>query len=173
MPPIYGARIVDLILRDPELVKSWQDDLTTMAERIKGMRKALYDELSRLGTPGNWEHIVQQSGMFSYTGLSVEQVGKLKEKHVYMLKSGRASISGLNARNVGIVARVIDEVVRETQAAGKENENGKVNGKANGHHSNGNGVHKTGLNPNKENVLDQPHVEPDAVENKRFAQVDA
>lgn len=167
MPPIYGARIVDTILRDAELYKSWQDDLTTMAERIKGMRQALYDELVRLDTPGNWEHIVKQSGMFSYTGLSEAQVAKLKEKHVYMLKSGRASISGLNERNVGLVARVIDAAVRETVTGGaKDRVNGKENGKMYGHHVNGNGV-------NKDNVLDAPHVEPEAVENKRFAQVDA
>ena len=79
MPPVYGARIVDRILRDEELRKSWQQDLTTMADRIKGMRKGLYDELTRLQTPGSWRHIVEQTGMFSYTGLSPEQVTKLKE----------------------------------------------------------------------------------------------
>lgn len=59
------------------------------------MRHALYDELRRLGTPGNWEHIINQIGMFSYTGLTREQIKTLRDDyHIYMLDSGRASISG-------------------------------------------------------------------------------
>jgi len=168
MPPIYGARIVNMILRDDDLRPSWQRDLTTMADRIKGMRQSLYDELSRLGTPGNWNHIIDQTGMFSYTGLTAEQVGKLKENHVYMLTSGRASISGLNKRNVPNVAAMIDRVVRETGVvpsepsnAGKQNGNGeeKSSGHSNGH-------------AQKENVHVQ-HTDEKAVESKEFANVDA
>lgn len=59
------------------------------------MRRALYDELRRLGTPGNWDHIINQIGMFSYTGLTKKQIKTLREDyHIYMLESGRASISG-------------------------------------------------------------------------------
>ncbi|KAI2790713.1 hypothetical protein POX_c03560 [Penicillium oxalicum] len=78
-----------------DLVAQWHRDLQVMSSRIKSMRQALYDELTRLKTPGTWEHIIQQNGMFSYTGLSPKQVYALKDKyHVYLLKSGRASISG-------------------------------------------------------------------------------
>ena len=66
-----------------------------MSSRIKTMRRALYDELKRLGTPGTWEHIIDQIGMFSYTGLTAEQVDFLaREYHIYMLACGRMSISG-------------------------------------------------------------------------------
>jgi len=164
MPPIYGARIVDRILRDEDLRESWQQDLTTMADRIKGMRKGLYDELTRLQTPGSWRHIVEQTGMFSYTGLTPEQVTKLKENHVYLLMSGRASISGFNERNIPIVAAKIDRVVRETADAPASGEtNRKSNGHTNGH-SNG--------HLQKENVLVQ-HTDEKATESKEFANIDA
>ncbi|KAL4805842.1 pyridoxal phosphate-dependent transferase [Aspergillus unguis] len=113
MGPTAGCSIVKKILTSPELTAQWHDDLTTMSSRIISMRKALYDELVRLGTPGSWTHIVEQNGMFSYTGLTPSQVYALKDKyHVYLLKSGRASISGLSSKNVVHVARAIDDVVR-------------------------------------------------------------
>lgn len=66
-----------------------------MSSRIKSMRHSLYDELKRLGTPGTWEHIINQIGMFSYTGLTEPQIEILaKEFHIYIMKSGRISISG-------------------------------------------------------------------------------
>jgi aspartate aminotransferase len=66
-----------------------------MSGRIKTMRHALYDELKRLNTPGTWDHIINQIGMFSYTGLEPEQIEILaRDYHIYMLKSGRISISG-------------------------------------------------------------------------------
>ncbi|KAJ9253419.1 hypothetical protein DTO207G8_4152 [Paecilomyces variotii] len=113
MAPRYGAEIVKKILSDDELKAQWQGDLEVMSSRIISMRKALYEELVRLQTPGTWDHIVIQNGMFSYTGLTPEQVVALKEKyHIYLLKSGRASISGLSENNVAYVAKAIDYVVR-------------------------------------------------------------
>ncbi|GAB7354209.1 hypothetical protein MBLNU459_g4755t2 [Dothideomycetes sp. NU459] len=118
MPPIYGARIVAKVLRDDALRREWQQDLKTMSDRIKGMRKALFDELQDKGTPGTWDHIVNQVGMFSYTGLSEQQVAALQaDHHVYMLKSSRASIAGLSTDNVALVARGIDAVVRQSHKA--------------------------------------------------------
>lgn len=112
-PPGYGAKIVSKILNTPELFAQWEQDLLTMSGRISSMRKALVDELTQLGTPGTWNHIVEQQGMFSFTGLSAEQVEKLQTDHaVYMAKSGRASIAGLNPGNVKHVAKAIDAVVR-------------------------------------------------------------
>lgn len=77
------------------LVEEWKKDLTVMSGRVKAMRHALYDELIRLKTPGTWHHIINQIGMFSYTGLAKEQVKMLVEEyHVYMMDSGRISIAG-------------------------------------------------------------------------------
>ncbi|KAJ5249184.1 hypothetical protein N7468_000635, partial [Penicillium chermesinum] len=113
MGPRIGTTIVKKILNDEELVADWHRDLEVMSSRIKSMRQALYDELVRLQTPGTWKHIVEQNGMFSYTGLTPKQVHALKEKyHIYLLQSGRASISGLSEKNVVYVAQAIDDVVR-------------------------------------------------------------
>lgn len=71
-PPAFGARIVDTVLNTPALHAEWFECLKIMSTRIIKMRKALYDELVRLGTPGTWNHIVDQIGMFSYTGLNGE-----------------------------------------------------------------------------------------------------
>ncbi|KAL5366007.1 pyridoxal phosphate-dependent transferase [Aspergillus floccosus] len=115
MGPTAGCSIVKKVLTNAELTAQWHEDLKVMSSRIKSMRKALYDELVRLETPGSWKHIVEQNGMFSYTGLTPSQVYALKEKyHIYLLKSGRASISGhaVSKKNVAYVAQAINDVVR-------------------------------------------------------------
>lgn len=112
-PPAYGAKIVSKVLNTPELTEQWHKDMITMSSRITEMRQELRSKLIAQGTPGTWDHIVQQCGMFSYTGLSPEMVERLETKHaVYLVSSGRASIAGLNHGNVDHVAKAIDEVVR-------------------------------------------------------------
>ena len=64
-PPAYGARIASTILNDEKLFAEWEDNLREMSGRIKDTRKALFDKLGELGTPGDWSHIVKQIGMFS------------------------------------------------------------------------------------------------------------
>ena len=114
-PPAYGARIASLVLNDPELFTEWEANLRTMSGRIIDMRKALRENLEKLGTPGSWKHITEQIGMFSFTGLTEKQVLKIREDaHVYMTKNGRISMAGLNTGNVEYVAKAVDKVVRET-----------------------------------------------------------
>jgi aspartate aminotransferase len=85
-PPAYGARIASKVLNDPELFAQWEDDLRTMSGRIAEMRKGLRQRLEEKKTPGSWNHITDQIGMFSFTGLSEAQVKVLREKwHVYMV----------------------------------------------------------------------------------------
>ncbi|KAI3318110.1 aspartate aminotransferase [Xylariaceae sp. AK1471] len=116
-PPVTGARLAATILSDPKLSQDWLIDLQEMSGRINAMRKALHDELVALGTPGNWDHIMSQIGMFSYTGLTPEQVASIQENsHVYILKSGRISVAGLNTKNVKHVAVAIDAAVRKYPA---------------------------------------------------------
>uniref|UniRef100_A0A336ME91 Aspartate aminotransferase n=1 Tax=Culicoides sonorensis TaxID=179676 RepID=A0A336ME91_CULSO len=111
-PPAFGARIVSTVLNDPELRQEWMECIKTMSGRIIKMRQALFDELTKLGTPGTWTHITQQIGMFSYTGLNPEQVKKLiNEHHIYLLSSGRINMCGLNEKNVEYVAKAIHAVV--------------------------------------------------------------
>ncbi|KAI2614197.1 pyridoxal phosphate-dependent transferase [Hypoxylon fragiforme] len=115
-PPLYGARIASTVLNDPKLFAEWEENLRTMSGRIISMRKALRAKLEELGTPGTWNHITDQIGMFSFTGLTEPQVLKIRSDfHIYMTKNGRISMAGLNTRNVEYVAKAIDKIVREVQ----------------------------------------------------------
>ncbi|KAH9883816.1 aspartate aminotransferase [Xylariomycetidae sp. FL2044] len=115
-PPLYGARIVSTVLNDPKLFAEWEENLRTMSGRIIKMRDELRSKLEQLGTPGTWNHITDQIGMFSFTGLTEAQVLKIREvSHIYMTKNGRISMAGLNSKNVDYVAKAIDKVVREVQ----------------------------------------------------------
>lgn len=112
-PPKHGANIVKIVLSNPELYQEWRDELLSMSLRIQDMRKALYDEIVNLGTPGSWTHITSQIGMFSFTGLTPEQSKVMLEKHhVYMLPNGRISMAGVTSANVKYLASAIDDVVR-------------------------------------------------------------
>ncbi len=115
-PPAYGARIASLVLNSPELFAEWEDDLRTMSGRIIAMRKELRSKLEGLGTPGTWKHITDQIGMFSFTGLTEEQVLKVREdSHVYMTKNGRVSMAGLNPHNIDYFAKAVDSAIKSTQ----------------------------------------------------------
>jgi len=115
-PPAYGARIASAVLNDSKLFSEWEENLRTMSGRIIEMREQLRAKLEEQKTPGTWNHITDQIGMFSFTGLNEKQVLKIREvAHVYMTKNGRISMAGLNSKNVEYVAKAIDEVVRETE----------------------------------------------------------
>jgi aspartate aminotransferase len=113
-PPSYGARIVALILNNPALFEEWKMDIRTMAGRIIEMRKELYRLLTEeLKTPGNWKHITDQIGMFSFTGISEAQSKALTDDaHVYLTTNGRISMAGLNRKNIRYFAEALDRVVR-------------------------------------------------------------
>ncbi|KAI5366364.1 Putative aspartate/other aminotransferase, aminotransferase, class-I, pyridoxal-phosphate-binding [Septoria linicola] len=114
-PPAYGARIASLVLNDDKLFAQWEEDLRTMSGRIKEMRKELRSRLEEHKTPGTWNHITDQIGMFSFTGLNEKQVEKLRtDYHIYMTKNGRISMAGLNTKNIDYFAKSVDAVVRET-----------------------------------------------------------
>ncbi|KAK4689646.1 hypothetical protein P7C73_g449, partial [Tremellales sp. Uapishka_1] len=112
-PPIHGAQLVTAILGTPELYEQWLGEVKKMADRIIAMRSSLYDLLIELKTPGEWGHIKSQIGMFSFTGLTGEQVDELAEKaHVYMTRDGRISMAGLNEHNIKYFAESMSSVVK-------------------------------------------------------------
>jgi len=116
-PPAHGARIVATVLNTPELYAEWLDHLTVMSGRIKAMRKALFDKLIELGTPGTWNHITDQIGMFSFTGLTPAQVGVMKSKYaVYMLGNGRINMCGLTVPTIDYLATAIHDAVSSDPA---------------------------------------------------------
>ncbi|KAF2864383.1 PLP-dependent transferase [Piedraia hortae CBS 480.64] len=115
-PPAYGARIASLVLNDPKLFAQWEEDLRTMSGRIIDMRQKLRSKLEELKTPGTWNHITDQIGMFSFTGFTEEQVQILREQfHVYMVKNGRISMAGLNSKNIDYFAKAANEAIVKTQ----------------------------------------------------------
>lgn len=112
-PPIHGGLLTKKILGDPALYEQWKKELKFMADRILEMRSMLRAALEKLGTPGTWNHVTDQIGMFSFTGLTKPMSERMVDMHhIYMLKSGRISIAGLNRNNVQYVAECIDEVTR-------------------------------------------------------------
>eukprot|EP00808_Paulinella_micropora_P005816 g55114.t1 len=115
-PPAQGARIAELVLGTPALFEEWKQEMRMMSGRINEMRKSLRTGLEKLGTPGTWEHITTQIGMFSYTGMTKEQCLAIRSKwHVYMLENGRISMAGINTKNVDYLTKAIDDVVRNVK----------------------------------------------------------
>jgi len=114
-PPLFGARIVQIVLSDVILKQEWYENLRKMSSRIISMRQKLRQSLEEKGTPGDWSHITRQIGMFSYLGISKEQVQRLtKEFHIYLLDSGRISMAGLNENNVAYFANAMHDVVTQS-----------------------------------------------------------
>jgi len=110
-PPNHGAKIVHKVLSDVAMKEKWFTHIKEMSSRIMLMRKLLREHLEKLGTPGKWNHITEQIGMFSYTGMNEKQVEILAKKHIYLLKSGRISMAGLNKGNVEYVAKSMHEAI--------------------------------------------------------------
>ncbi|XP_050687176.1 aspartate aminotransferase, cytoplasmic-like [Eriocheir sinensis] len=111
-PPCHGARIVTKVLTDPALFEEWKECIRTMSSRIKEMRKGLRERLEKLGTPGTWDHITAQIGMFSFTGMSAEQAKHLADKyHIFLLSSGRINMCGITTGNIDYVAEAIHDAV--------------------------------------------------------------
>ena len=111
-PPTHGGAVVAAVLSSPELRQMWESDLAGMRERIRAMRVSLVDKLKAKGTTVDFSFIIKQRGMFSYTGLSAEQVARLqKEYGIYAVSSGRICLAALNTKNIGYVADAIADVL--------------------------------------------------------------
>lgn len=111
-PPGHGAEIVATILRDGALRKQWEGEVATMRDRINSMRQALVAALKKHGVPGDYSFIESQRGMFSFSGLTKDQVEALKKDHaIYAVGSGRINVAGLTPANVDRVAECIGKVV--------------------------------------------------------------
>lgn len=114
-PPTTGALIVDQVLNNAALTETWQAELQEMRERIIRMRQILNEKLSRAVPERDFSYLVKQQGMFSYTGLTAEQVDILKDQYaIYLLRSGRMCAAGLNLNNIDYVADSIAEVIKAT-----------------------------------------------------------
>jgi aromatic-amino-acid transaminase len=104
-PPIHGGQIVARVLTDPALRALWEGELAAMRERILAMRKKLHGVIGAKVPGRNFHYFLTQRGMFSYTGLSPAQVDRLREEFaVYLVRSGRICLAGLNSGNVEATA---------------------------------------------------------------------
>ena len=113
-PPTHGGAIVAAVLSSPELRQQWENELAGMRERIRAMRVALAEKLKAKGVSQDFSFIVKQRGMFSYTGLTAEQVEKLKADFgVYAVGTGRICVAALNSKNIDYVADAIATVLKK------------------------------------------------------------
>lgn len=111
-PPNFGAQVVSCVLNDADLKANWLAEVEAMRVRIQEMRQTLVDVLGQAVPGKNFDYLLKQRGMFSYTGLSAAQVDRLRNEFgVYLIASGRICIAGLNHNNVRQVAEAIAAVI--------------------------------------------------------------
>ena len=110
-PPTHGAQVVATVLSTPALRAQWEEELAGMRVRIKQMREALVAELKAAGITDDLSYVTRQKGMFSYSGLSAEQMQRLRSEFgVYGVDSGRICVAALNSKNLKPVAAAIAAV---------------------------------------------------------------
>jgi len=111
-PPTHGGAIVAAVLDSPELRQMWEEDLAGMRDRIREMRLSLVEKLQAKGVAQDFSFIVKQRGMFSYTGLSAQQVERLQSEFgIYAVSTGRICLAALNNQNIDYVVDAIAAVL--------------------------------------------------------------
>ena len=111
-PPTHGGQAAAAVLTSPELRTLWDKELGQMRERIKTMRRQLVEKIRALRSDFDFSFVVRQRGLFSYSGLSKDQVRRLREEYsLYAIDSGRICVAALNSRNVDYVARAVASVL--------------------------------------------------------------
>ena len=111
-PPTHGGAVVAAVLSNPELRQMWEDELAVMRNRIRAMRSSLVEKLKARGTTQDFSFVIKQRGMFSYTGLSAEQVDRLRSEFgIYAVSTGRICLAALNTGNIDYVAEAIASVL--------------------------------------------------------------
>ncbi|MEW7849394.1 amino acid aminotransferase [Massilia aurea] len=108
-PPTHGGKVVATVLATPELRKLWEEELAGMRVRIRDMRGAMVEKLKAKAPSHDFEFVRQQVGMFSYSGLTKEQVGKLRDESIYAVDTGRICVAALNSTNID---RVVDAIAK-------------------------------------------------------------
>ena len=111
-PPTHGASIVAAVLNSPELRAQWEEELAEMRLRIRGMRIQMVEQLAKQAPQRDFSFVGRQRGMFSYSGLTVEQVTRLRNEFgIYALDTGRICVAALNQNNIDVVTKAIVAVI--------------------------------------------------------------
>jgi len=111
-PPTHGATIVSAVLNSPELRAMWEAELGEMRSRIRELRLSMVEQLAAKGAKTDFSFVAAQRGMFSYSGLTAEQVERLRvEFGVYAISTGRICAAALNRNNIGHVTDAIVQVL--------------------------------------------------------------
>ncbi|QAU35139.1 amino acid aminotransferase [Janthinobacterium sp. 17J80-10] len=111
-PPTHGGQVVATVLSSPELRKLWEEELAGMRVRIKEMREELVKKLKAKAPAQDFDFVIKQRGMFSYSGLTKDQVGRLREEFaIYAVDTGRICVAALNSRNIDNVVDAIGKVL--------------------------------------------------------------
>jgi aromatic-amino-acid transaminase len=111
-PPIHGGQVVATALATPELRKLWEEELAGMRVRIRETRHALVQKLKEKAPGHDFDFVIKQRGMFSYSGLTKEQVGRLREEFsIYAVDTGRICVAALNSHNIDTIVDAIVKVL--------------------------------------------------------------
>jgi aromatic-amino-acid transaminase len=110
-PPLHGGKVVATVLTTPELRQLWEDELAGMRVRIREMRDAFVRKLKEKAPGHDFEFVREQVGMFSYSGLSKQQVDQLREESIYAVDTGRICVAALNSKNIDLVIDAIAKVL--------------------------------------------------------------
>ena len=114
MPPAHGAALVETILTSDELCQQWHNELKNMRDRINGNRRLLVDKLIAKGVKQDFSFITEQKGMFSFLGITPEQVKQLQQQYsIYMVESSRISIAGIANNNVDYLAQALADILEK------------------------------------------------------------
>jgi aromatic-amino-acid transaminase len=108
-PPVHGGKVVATVLSTPELRQRWEEELAGMRVRIKEMREQLVAKLAEKAPGKDFAFVRKQVGMFSYSGLTKEQVGQLRAESIYAVDTGRICVAALNSKNID---RVVDAIAK-------------------------------------------------------------
>jgi len=111
-PPAHGAKIVSTILRSPELRADWEVEVAAMRGRIHEIRRRFVEQLAAVGVARDFSFIERQHGMFSFTGLTKDQVHALRDRYaIYIVDSGRINVAGLTEANLPTLCAAIASVL--------------------------------------------------------------
>ena len=112
MPPTHGPATVDIILHSEELSALWRQEVSDMRDRINSLRSKLVEKIAAAGIEKDFSFLERQSGMFSFMGLSVEQVRRLREEYsIYTVDSARVNIASFNAKNIDYFVEALKDVL--------------------------------------------------------------